>query len=148
VFKSLVLCGVCDRKMQGQYSHGVAYYRCRYPQEYAAAVALGHPANVYLREDVLIEPLDSWLAQEFGPLQRRHTIAKLVASAAAAAVAEPVSEAVTVTAAECDARLVRYRAALDAGADPAVVGGWIAEPWPSGRPPNNGASRAGRRDWP
>jgi len=31
------------------------------------------------------------------------------------------------TLAECDAKLARYRAALDAGADPAVVAGWIAE---------------------
>lgn len=29
--------------------------------------------------------------------------------------------------AECDAKLARYRAALEAGADPAVVAGWIAE---------------------
>jgi hypothetical protein len=29
--------------------------------------------------------------------------------------------------AECDAKLTRYRAALEAGADPAVVAGWIAE---------------------
>ena len=29
--------------------------------------------------------------------------------------------------ADCDAKLARYRAALDAGADPAVVTAWIAE---------------------
>jgi len=34
----------------------------------------------------------------------------------------------TPTLAECDAKLARYRAALDAGADPAIVAGWIAEP--------------------
>jgi hypothetical protein len=28
---------------------------------------------------------------------------------------------------ECDAKLERYRAALDAGADPAVVTGWLAQ---------------------
>jgi hypothetical protein len=31
------------------------------------------------------------------------------------------------TVGECDAKLARYRAALEAGADPAVVAGWIAE---------------------
>ncbi|MEU4717608.1 hypothetical protein AB0F73_28690 [Micromonospora purpureochromogenes] len=31
------------------------------------------------------------------------------------------------TIAECDAKLERYRAALDAGADPTVVIGWIAQ---------------------
>jgi site-specific DNA recombinase len=63
--------------MQGQHSHGVAYYRCRYLQEYAFN-KINHPCNVIMREEVLIRPLDTWLVQEFGPLQRRHTIAKLV----------------------------------------------------------------------
>jgi hypothetical protein len=31
------------------------------------------------------------------------------------------------TVADCDAKLARYRAALDAGADPAVVAGWTAD---------------------
>ncbi|MFG2045490.1 zinc ribbon domain-containing protein [Dactylosporangium sp. NPDC048998] len=31
VFKGAVYCGVCKRKMQGQHSHDVAYYRCRFP---------------------------------------------------------------------------------------------------------------------
>ncbi len=35
--------------------------------------------------------------------------------------------AVGPTVAECDAKLDRYRAALEAGADPAVGAGWIAE---------------------
>jgi site-specific DNA recombinase len=29
--------------------------------------------------------------------------------------------------ADCDSRLTKYRAALDAGADPAIVAGWFAE---------------------
>ncbi|WP_051107042.1 recombinase family protein [Salinispora arenicola] len=54
IFKSLVTCGVCQRKMQAQHSHGVAYYRCRFPQEYAIANKVDHPRNVILREDVLV----------------------------------------------------------------------------------------------
>jgi site-specific DNA recombinase len=30
LFKSLLYCAVCQRRMQGQHSHQVAYYRCRY----------------------------------------------------------------------------------------------------------------------
>ncbi len=30
--------------MQGQYNHGDAYYRCRYPKEYALASHVRHPA--------------------------------------------------------------------------------------------------------
>ncbi|MEU7997588.1 zinc ribbon domain-containing protein [Micromonospora sp. NPDC049060] len=127
IFKSLVHCGICGRKMQGQHSHGVAYYRCRFPQEYALANKVDHPRNVIMREDVLIKPLDTWLVQGFGPLHRRHTIATLLDQAHTdmppAAAVTPEGPSV----AECDAKLSRYRAALDAGADPAVVAGWIAE---------------------
>ncbi|WP_123809680.1 hypothetical protein [Micromonospora globispora] len=35
--------------------------------------------------------------------------------------------AARATIADCDAKLERYRAALDAGADPAVVIGWIVQ---------------------
>jgi hypothetical protein len=126
VFKSLVVCGVCGRKMQGQHSHGVAYYRCRFPQEYAQANQIEHPRNVIMREEILIPPLDTWLVQELSPMQRRHTIAKLVDQAAVAAPAAVMVPAAP-TVADCDVKLARYRAALDAGADPAVVAGWIAE---------------------
>ncbi|WP_328468883.1 recombinase family protein [Actinoplanes sp. NBC_00393] len=128
VFKSLIHCGVCDRKMQGQHSHGTAYYRCRFPQEYALVNKVEHPRNVILREDRLIKPLDTWLAQEFSPLQRRHTVAKLVEQATASMPgASPLAAPAGPSVADCDAKLARYRAALEAGADPAVVTGWIAE---------------------
>jgi site-specific DNA recombinase len=35
LLRGCVYCGVCDRKMQGEQSHGASYYRCRFPQEYA-----------------------------------------------------------------------------------------------------------------
>jgi hypothetical protein len=112
--------------MQGQHSHETAYYRCRFPQEYALANRVDHPRNVIMREETLILPLDTWLTQAFGPLQRRHTIAKIVNQAVSCLpAARPVPA--TPTAAGCDAKLARYRAALDAGPDPAVVAGWIAE---------------------
>jgi hypothetical protein len=63
--------------MQGQHSHGVGYYRCRFPQEYALANSLEHPRNVYLREEALIDPLDRWLLQALSPAHRDHTIAHL-----------------------------------------------------------------------
>jgi hypothetical protein len=126
VFKSLIFCGICHRKMQGQHSHGTAYYRCRFPQEYALANNVDHPRNVIMREEALIAPLDTWLGQEFGPLQRHHTIAAVVNQATIGAPPVPhVAEGPTV--ADYDAKLARYRAALDAGADPAVVAAWIAD---------------------
>ena len=112
--------------MQGQHSHGVAYYRCRFPKEYALGNKIDHPSNVFLREELLITPLDTWLVQQFSPLLRRHTIAELVAQAQIAAPAAVPSPA-GPTIANCDAKLARYRAALEAGADPTVVASWIAE---------------------
>ncbi|MCN0179975.1 recombinase family protein [Salinispora arenicola] len=72
-------------------------------------------------------PADTWLIGEFGPLQRRHTIAKLVNRLAPDAPTATPATPAGPTVAEYDAKLARYRAALEAGADPAVVAGWIAE---------------------
>ncbi|WP_280460509.1 recombinase family protein [Nocardia carnea] len=59
-FKGLVIHDLCGRRMQGTWNHDRAHYRCRYPSEYALANNLDHPAAVYLREDHLAEPIDSW----------------------------------------------------------------------------------------
>jgi site-specific DNA recombinase len=37
--------------MQGNFNHGLAHYRCRYPTEYALANHVEHPRAVYLREN-------------------------------------------------------------------------------------------------
>jgi site-specific DNA recombinase len=111
--------------MQGQYAHGVAYYRCRFPQEYALANRIEHPRNVYLREDVVIEPVDTWLAQLFDPIRRDDTISAL-AAVQQDEIPPGVLRAKAVLA-ECDTKLARYRAALEAGSDPTVVTGWIAQ---------------------
>ncbi|MEU4777348.1 hypothetical protein [Micromonospora sp. NPDC023633] len=112
--------------MQGQYNHGNAYYRCRFPQEYALANQVDHPRNVYLREDALTDPLDTWLASAFTPHRIEQTITAM-------ADAQPLDhppghgKAAQAIITECNAKLERYRAALDAGADPTVVTGWIAQ---------------------
>ena len=49
VFRGLIYCAACDRRMQGQYNHGDAYYRCRFPQEYALANQIPHPRNAHRR---------------------------------------------------------------------------------------------------
>lgn len=80
-----------------------------------------------LRQETLIKPLDTWLAGELGPLQRRHTITKLLEQAAADVPVVTAVAPVGPTVAECDAKLARYRAALEAGAEPAAVAGSIAD---------------------
>ena len=56
-----------------------------------------------------------------------HTIVKLVDQVVVAASTAVVMAPAGPTVADCDLKLARYRAALDAGADPAVVASWIAE---------------------
>ncbi len=127
IFKSLVYCAVCERRMQGQHSHGVAYYRCRFPKEYASSNRVDHPRNVIMREDVLVEPLDRWLAAELAPERREHLLGVLAEQAEIGRLPGSGRTVDDSVVAACDAKLARYRAALDAGADPTLVSGWIAE---------------------
>ncbi|WP_324617484.1 MULTISPECIES: zinc ribbon domain-containing protein [Streptomyces] len=46
LYRGRITCGVCDRRMQGQWSHGDSYYRCRFPEEYGLANRVQHPCNV------------------------------------------------------------------------------------------------------
>jgi site-specific DNA recombinase len=127
VLKGLVYCGLCHRRMQGQRSNGEAYYRCRYAQEYALANKIDHPRNVYLRERDIVGSLDTALAAAFAPGRIGETVAMMAATQGPEPVErEPVRQA-RARLVDCDAKLAQYRAALDAGADPVVVTGWISE---------------------
>jgi site-specific DNA recombinase len=81
---------------------------------------------VIMREEALILPLDQWLDQAFSPTRREHTLAVLAEQAAVGLSAPtPATDDSIIT--QYDARIERYRAALDAGTDPVLVAGWIAE---------------------
>jgi site-specific DNA recombinase len=119
------LCGLCNRKMQAHWANELAYYRCRFPAEYALANKVHHPRNVFIRECEVLPELDRWLARAFAPPLIEATIAQM-----AAAQERPRSEQQAIDEAQetiraCDAKMARYRAALDAGADPAEVTQWI-----------------------
>ena len=122
-------CGFCERRMQGQYNHGHAYYRCRYPKEYALASHVRHPGNVYLREADVLPAIDRWLAVIFAPHRLTQTIREMQAAQAPPATPEPAAPAQDTRAilADCDARLARYQAALDAGADPQTIAEWTRQ---------------------
>ena len=79
--RGLLFCGICDRRMQGHWANAAPYYRCHFPSEYAVANRLQHPLNVTLRQDVLLEPLDAWLASKFEPRHVPATIDELAAAA-------------------------------------------------------------------
>lgn len=126
--RGLLVCGLCGRKMQGQFSHGAPYYRCRYPAEYALANHVQHPRNVYLREPDVLPLLDQWLVQAFAPHRVADTIRQLHAAQPQQQVeAETATDDTDAVIAACDEKLARYRAIAEAGGDPATIAGWIAE---------------------
>jgi site-specific DNA recombinase len=119
------LCGLCDRKMQAHWANDAAYYRCRFPAEYALANKVDHPRNVFVRERDVVPELDAWLAREFAPHRLAQTIDDLTA-----AHNDLTAEQQTIADAhdainECDAKMARYQAAIDAGADITEVTRWI-----------------------
>jgi site-specific DNA recombinase len=75
--RGVLLCGYCGRKMQGNWNNKQAYYRCRFPEQYALANKIDHPKVVYLREAEILEPIDEWLASAFSPTRINATIATL-----------------------------------------------------------------------
>ncbi|WP_341849498.1 zinc ribbon domain-containing protein [Streptomyces yokosukanensis] len=126
-----VRCSLCGRKMQPATIRSRVYYRCEPKEEEAALYPdLTHPRTVYLREDTVCQALDQWIARAFTPDRLSVTIEALTHASAAASTAEPQTpEQAQARQAikDCERRLARYQAALDAGADPAVVTQWINE---------------------
>jgi site-specific DNA recombinase len=122
----LLYCDLCGRRMQGQQTRGELYYRCRYANEYALVNHVEHPRNVYLAELELLGPLDQWLVTSFAPHRLVDTVDALFTAQAQEPV-DPGLHAAERLIADCNDKLARYRAALDAGADPALVTQWIAE---------------------
>jgi len=112
--------------MQGAWSHDRAYYRCKFPTEYAIATAQ-HPKTVYVRGAAVVPALDRWLATVFDPDHLDATCEALAAASEPDETAAARREGARRKIADCDTRLGRYRAALKAGADPVVVAGWMAE---------------------
>ena len=69
----------------------LAYYRCRFPAEYALANKLQHPRNVFVREDEVLARLDAWLARQFDPARLPATIEALAASQQTTPSRQPVT---------------------------------------------------------
>jgi DNA invertase Pin-like site-specific DNA recombinase len=126
-FKGAITCGLCERRMQGQYSHDEPYYRCRFPEEYALANRVHHPRNVFLREADLVPALDRWLARAFAPHRLTATVEAMAQHAVAANTTDEDADRALARIRECDAKLARYQAVLDAGGDPVAVAAWTTQ---------------------
>jgi site-specific DNA recombinase len=119
------LCGICGRKMQAHWANEIAYYRCRFPAEYALANKISHPRNIFVRERDVLPALDTWLAREFAPHRLAQTITDLTAAQADTGGDQQTIANAHRSIRECDAKMARYQAAIDAGADITEVTQWI-----------------------
>ncbi len=124
VLAGLLHCGVCHRRMIGSFNNNRNNYRCTYAAEYTNRIA--HPRSIYVREDHILEQLDPWLARVLSPGRLTATV-QAMADSQHDESDHQVIKAARETLARCATRLDRYRAALDSGTDPTVVGRWIAE---------------------
>ena len=127
VLSGLVRCELCGRRMEGSWNHEAPHYRCQYAAQYALANAIDHPKTVYIQESAIVPKLDAWLAQLFDETNLDSTCEALAMAGSADDEAEARAEAARRKIADCDQRLAKYRQVLDAGADAAVVAGWMAE---------------------
>ncbi|MBB5070053.1 DNA invertase Pin-like site-specific DNA recombinase [Saccharopolyspora gloriosae] len=126
VLRGLLYCGLCHRRMQGQKSRHQLYYRCRFTQEYALANEIEHPANVYLPEHGILDELDHWIGSALKPPALERTLDALANAHEDDTGQAEVAEAQRVID-DCDGKLAAHRRALEAGADPGLVAGWMRE---------------------
>ncbi|MDT3446456.1 zinc ribbon domain-containing protein [Pseudofrankia sp. BMG5.37] len=122
-------CGICQRRMQGSWNNGKPHYRCVFPDQYALANHVQHPRSVYVREELIVAHLDGWLARAFTPPRLHTTIVALTAAQDDDTTISHDDDLAQAwrTIADCDLKLERYRLALEAGTDPALVARWTAK---------------------
>ena len=119
-------CGVCGRRMQGHWSHGRAYYRCKLAEDYPD-VDREHPRNVYVREEAVMPGLDEWLVSLFDDEHIDETCERLAGVSEPDHAAQEREAALRAAIADCDRKLRNYRALLDYEDAVTVAASWIAD---------------------
>ncbi len=119
-------CAVCGRRMQGHWTHGRAYYRCKFTEDYPAGDC-GHPRNVYVREDAVVRGLDRWVASLFDDDHIDDTCDRLAGVSEPDPAAQEREAALRAAIADCDRKLANYRSLLDHEDAVTVAASWIAD---------------------
>ncbi len=122
----LMRCGVCGRRMQGQWNHGRAYYRCKFPEDYPDGES-DHPKNIYVKEEAVVPGLDGWLASLFDDDHIDDTCAVLAGASEPDPQVEKRAADLRAAIADCDRKLANYRALLDTEDAVTVAAEWIAD---------------------
>ncbi|MEV7624081.1 recombinase family protein [Actinoplanes sp. NPDC089786] len=131
LFRGLICCGLCGRKMVGNPNHGRLYYRCTASRDFARQHKISHPPALYLREDTLTDPIDRFLRDELTGRTLADNLRQVADAEYRAALAAHDAtgeiEKLRQTIADTEVKIDRYRATLDAGGDPALIASWISE---------------------
>lgn len=121
LFRGRVRCAVCRRKMEASPRTHAMYYRCPARTLAPGSPALAdHPPAVYLRENVLRDEVNSWLAGLFHRDNVDQTVQALAASQAES-TAPNAGEAAKKRHTDAEARLRLLQEAIEAGVDPAAL---------------------------
>ena len=128
VLRGRLYCGYCGRRMQGQYSNHVPYYRCRYPGNTPWPATSLIPATSTSAKPTCCPPsTGGWRTSSPRTASSRPS-ARCKQPRTPAQARHPARRRDTQSlVADCDARLARYQAALDAGADPQAVAEWTRQ---------------------
>jgi site-specific DNA recombinase len=81
MFRGLLRCGLCDRRMQGHQANGEPYDRCRPSIGTASVHDPDHPRHITVRQSDIVGPLDNWLHGRFEPQEIAVTVDELTAAA-------------------------------------------------------------------
>ena len=127
MLSGLMRCGLCGRRMQASWNNSKAYYRCKFPSEYAVSEDK-HPKTVYVREIAVLPGLDQWIGQLFDEDHIEATCQALSVASTTDLDDQPERAlALQRQIKECDSKLKKYRELLETQPDIAVVGTWISE---------------------
>ena len=107
----LMRCGRCGRRMQGQWNHGKAYYRCKFTADYPVELP-AHPKSVYVKEEAVVTGLNRFLNEKLNEDLDR-TVDVLAGHDEVDPEVEDRQAAIRDQIKDCDRRLARYRAAID-----------------------------------
>ena len=141
ILSGRVHCALCSHRMQGNFNHDANHYRCKFPSDRGAVPGMNHPKSVYVRESAIVPKLDEWIATLFDPAHLDATCEALAIAGGAPEADNARIEAARRKLTDCDSRLTKYRAALDAGADPPSWRGGSLRSKASGSGPSKRSGR-------